>query len=96
MALLYEKKWEHAKGLPYAERALAINEKVRGPKHLATAMGMNSLVRLHAGLGNHEKAEEFYELARQNELASQENRRLVERALGDLRRGETDTEDFYS
>ena len=47
-------------------------------------------------LNNPEKAEEYFDLVEQNELASGENHRQAEEALDELREGETRPDDFFS
>jgi tetratricopeptide (TPR) repeat protein len=46
-------------------------------------------------LGEPDRAEEFFESVEQNELASAENRRLAEKALAELREGETQPDDYF-
>ncbi|MFN8000087.1 MAG: tetratricopeptide repeat protein [Acidobacteriota bacterium] len=54
---------EHRKVLEYAERALAINQKVYGEEHPDTAMSLNNAGSSYGELGEHRKALEYKERA---------------------------------
>ncbi len=58
LQLLNEGKY--TEGIPLAERALAIREKVLGKEHPDVATSLNNLAELYREQGNYEKAEALY------------------------------------
>src|SRR5262249_61455138 len=53
----------YAEAEPLVRRALAINEKVRGPEHPAVAYGLNNLARLYRAQGRGAEAEPLHQRA---------------------------------
>jgi len=50
----------YAEAIPYAERALALREKVLGPEHPDTATSLNNLALLYDNMGSYDKAEPLF------------------------------------
>jgi CHAT domain-containing protein len=54
------KEGKYTEGIPLAERALAIREKVLGKEHPDVAQSLNNLARLYKDQGSYQKAEPLY------------------------------------
>jgi tetratricopeptide (TPR) repeat protein len=52
---------QYAAAMPFAERSLAIREKVLGPEHPDVAQSLNNLAELYRKLGNYSQAEPLYQ-----------------------------------
>ena len=59
-ALQLLREGKYTEGIPFAQRALAIREKVLGKEHPQTAQSLSALVLLYAFQENYSKAEPLY------------------------------------
>ena len=57
------KQGRYQKAIPFAKRALAIDEKALGPEHPAVANSLNNLALLYDALGDYSKAKPLYKRA---------------------------------
>ena len=57
LALLYEFRGKLDEGQKLLTRALAVSERVRGPKHADTITTMNNLARLYRAAGKDDQAQ---------------------------------------
>jgi len=58
--ILLDQQGRYSEAVPIAERICAINEKVLGPEHPATAQSLNNLALLYYAMGAYDKAEPLY------------------------------------
>ena len=66
---------QYAAAMPFAERSLAIREKVLGKEHPDVAQSLNNLARLYLEMGNYSRAEPLFQrsLAIREKVLSKEH-----------------------